>query len=488
MKSRLLTSVATAATAGLPLTLAQAQTAVAPSAPPPSAFEKFVKETKNPADWLNWGADLRIRNEYMNNIVTLTDEVAGHEQDVIRYRGRVWASATVMTNLTFNGRFSAEPREWLKPSFVSAYKAQSGMEWRYGMADNLNVKWTQILDQPLSITAGRQDILLGDYYDWWLAADGTPCDGSWTFYLDSVRLAYDAKEIKTKFDLMYIYQNPLPGEWVPTLGRSSDYPVTDQREQGVIAYVSNKSVKNTQIDGYFIAKHDDRETFMVANVPRTPGDNGDIYTVGGKVTGTPAEHWQYSVEGAYQFGRKEDIISGVNAKRDIDAYGGKAKLTYDFKDSWKNQVSLVGEFLSGDDPNSTGKDEMFDILWGRWPRWSELYIYSYIYETGGRVAQLNNIGRFGPSWSCSPFKKVTLSAMYNLMYAPEATPTRRIGPAAGLFSYDGHFRGHYAQAIVKYQFSKNFNAHLWAEGVWQGDYYSQRDLTSFLRAEVMFTW
>ena len=488
MKSCVLTSVAAAATAGLPFTTAQAQTANAAPAAPPSAFEQFVKDSKNPIDWLNWGADLRVRNEYMNNIVSLTDDVAGHEQDVIRYRGRVWASATVMTNLTFNGRFSAEPREWLKPAFVGAYKAQSGMEWRYGMADNLNVKWTGILDQPLSVTAGRQDILLGDYYDWWLVADGTPGDGSWTFYLDSIRVTYDAKEIKTKFDLMYIYQNPLPGEWVPTLGRSSDYPVTDQREQGLIAYVSNKSIKNTQIDGYFIAKHDDRETFLIANVPKTPGDNGDVYTVGGKVTGTPIDHWQYSVEGAYQFGRKEDIVSGVNAKRDIDAYGGKAKLTYDFKDAWKNQISLGGEFLSGDDPNSGGKDEMFDILWGRWPRWSELYIYSYINETGGRVAQLNNIGRFGPSWSCSPSKKLTLSAMYNALVAPEATPTRRVPPAAGLFSYDGHFRGHYLQAVAKYQFSKNLNAHFWAEEIWEGDYYSHRDLLTFLRAEVLFTW
>lgn len=488
MKSRLLTSVAAAATAGLPLTQAQAQTASAPSAPPPSAFEQFVKDSKNPTDWLTWGADMRVRNEYYNNIVTLNDEAVRHEQDVIRYRGRVWGSATAITNLTFNWRFSAEPREWMKPSFVGAYSAQSGMEWRYGIADNLNIKWSQILDQPLTITAGRQDILLGDFYDWWLVADGTPGDGSWTFYLDSLRVAYDAKEIKTKFDLMYIYQNPLPGEWLPTLGRSSDYPVTDQREQGVIAYVSNKSIKNTQLDGYFITKHDDRETFLIAGAPKTPGDNGDIYTVGGKVTGTPAEHLSYSVEGAYQFGRKEDIVSGVNAKRDIDAYGGKAKLTYDFKDSWKNQVSLVGEFLSGDDPNSTGTDEMFDILWGRWPRWSELYIYSYIYETGGRIAQMNNVGRIGPSWTGSPIKKLTLSAMYNAMVAPEATPTRRIGPAAGSFSYDGHFRGHYVQAVAKYQFSKNLNAHLWAEGVWQGDYYANHDFTSFLRAEVMFTW
>jgi hypothetical protein len=473
-----------------PLLLAQAQTtpstpSVATQAPAqPTSFEQFMKEAKNPLDWLTWGADFRVRNEYYNNIVTLNSSAPLHEQDVIRFRARVWATATVVTNLTLNGRFSAEPREWLKPAFVGAYKGQTGMEWRYGIADNLNVKWNNILDLPLSVTAGRQDILIGDYYDWWLVSDGTPGDGSWAFFLDSVRMTYDVKDIKTKLDLIYIYQNAHPDSWLPTLDNSAAYNLTEQNEQGVILYGSNKSIRNMQLDGYFIYKRDAKE---FAN-----GDNADIYTLGGKVTGTPAAHWQYSVEGAYQFGDKQDgtvvYPTAQSGWRNIDAYGGKAKLTYLFKDPMNNQVSLVGEFLSGDDPNTPGKDEMFDLLWGRWPRWSELYIYSYINETSGKIAQLNNIGRFGPSWSISPTKKMTFTAMYNAMFAPQESPTRRLGSAAGLFTYDGNFRGHYLQAILKYQFSKNVAAHLWNEFVWQGDYYTHRDLTSFIRAEVLFTF
>jgi len=64
-----------------------------------------------------------------------------------------------------------------------------------------------------------------------------------------------------------------------TLGRSSEnhapggaakpYYLTEQNEQGVILYLSNKSVENVQIDGYFIYKRDAKE---LAN-----GDNADIY-------------------------------------------------------------------------------------------------------------------------------------------------------------------------------------------------------------------
>jgi hypothetical protein len=435
------------------------------------------------------------------------------EQNVIRFRARVWGTAMLATNLSLNTRLSAEPREFTEPASFgqrgsaasSTGRGASGMDWRYGIFDNLNLKWANAFGQPLTFTGGRQDIMLGDFYDWWLVADGTPGDGSWTFFLDSLRLTYEAKEIKTKFDLIYIYQSPLPDDWLPTIGNQyysdppqfpgTDHPLTEQREQGVVVYASNKSVKNTTIDAYFMYKHDDQVTFTRRGLQTwTPGDNADIYTVGGKITGTPGQHWQYSVEGAYQFGHKEDYINdglyGARrwADRDLSAYGGKAKLTYLLKDKLNNQFFLAGEILSGDDPNTPDTDEMFDLLWGRWPRWSELYIYSYAQETSGKIAQMNNLMRFGPGWTITPMKGMSFSAVYNALFAEEQTPSRRVPPAAGLFSYNGNFRGHYLQTVLKHQFNKHVQAHLWAEFVWEGDYYNQRDTMMFIRPEIMFTF
>ena len=483
------------ATATQAQTTATAKAPDASSAAQPCTFDDCVKEIKKPVDWFSWGGDFRARNEYYNNIVTLDEAAPLHDQDVVRYRARLWASLTPVADLSLNGRLAAEPRLWIDPSFSTATKDTSGMEWRYGIVNNLNVKWNNAFNQPLTITAGRQDIMLGDYYDWWLVSDGTPADGSWTFFLDSIRLTADAKDIKTKFDLIYIYQNAKPDYWLPTIGSANtwnvdhngrtDYQLMEQNEQGAIVYVSNSSIKDTKIDGYFIYKRDNNQTFLKYNTTTLYGDNANIYTIGGKITGTPEEHWQYSVEGAYQFGSKEDKISGVFAQRDIDAYGAKTKLTYLFKDHFDCQLSLVGEVLSGDNPK-TGRDEMFDVLWGRWPRWSELYIYSYINETSGKIAQMNNLGRVGPSFSCNPMKGTTATIMYNAMFALEETPTRTVAPT--LFTDNGNFRGHYLQAILKHQFNKYVSAHLWGEFVWQGDYYAHQDMTTFLRGEVMFSF
>jgi hypothetical protein len=498
--------------------LAQAQTtatttkpaAAPPPAPALSPTEQWIKDAKSPAPWFSWGADLRLRNEYLNNAHTLGNAdviqsgvLVPHEQDYFRFRGRVWTTVMPVQDLSFNARLSAEPREWMRPSMATAYRGQSGMEWRYGIFDKLNIRWTNILGQPLSLTAGRQDVNATGRQDIqafdplspWLVADGTPNDGSWAFFLDGIRMTLDLQDVKTRIDTMYVYQNANPGAWLPTVGCSHGYNLTEQNEQGVIFYVSNKSIKNTQVDAFFIYKRD--------NAAYAYGDDANLYTLGAKVSGDVLEHWKYSVEGAYQFGNK-DLTYPVRGApvnhttdRDVSAWALNSRLTYLAKDELKNQFRMNCEFLSGDDPN-TSKNESFDLLWGRWPRWSEMYIYSYIPETG-RNAQVGNLIRFGPGWSISPTKQLDFSVDYFAMFADQkfdpngdlATHLPVSGPSPGASGGGfgtGTFRGHYLQAILRYKMSQHLSAHLWGEFVWMGDYYVKRDLMSFLRAELLLTF
>jgi hypothetical protein len=90
----------------------------------------------------------------------------------------------------------------------------------------------------------------------------------------------------------------------------------------------------------------------------------EIFTFGGAISGTPAEHWKYRVEGAIQTGEKSDITSTYAAgeMQDLEAYGGVANLEYLFNDELQNSVHIGGEYASGDDP-STSDNEQFDLLW-----------------------------------------------------------------------------------------------------------------------------
>jgi hypothetical protein len=494
--------------------------AATPAAQPPTAFEQWEKEVKNPVDWLSWGGDFRVRNEYFNNAMSVNNVPLGspygspfasvHEQDYFRYRGRLWASFFPTNDLSLNVRLSAEPREFLRASTMDTYFTDSGWQWRYGIIDNLNVQWKKPLDLPATLTVGRQDIFLGDGF---LVGDGTSEDGSFTSFFDSARFTYVLKDLHTTIDAIGIVQFARPDGWLPVIGNTTPSPnstpvlLNDQNEKGMILWIANKSLPAANLDGYFIYKNDTR----LDHPPLAyAGDNGNIYTVGGRVSGLLADHWKYSAEGAYQFGQKQDPElngpNGVNPLlapgalttgfRDINAFAVNSKLSYLFKDEMNNQLSLAFEFLSGDDPK-TKDDEMFDVLWGRWPQWSEMYnIYSYVQET--RIGQTANLIRFGPTWSLDPIKDMNFSLTYNALFADSDVPTRDFdetyvpvlgGPATqGPYSCNGNFRGHYLQAVLKYKFTKNLSGHLWGECLFPGDYYASRDPMSFLRAEIMYTF
>jgi hypothetical protein len=442
---------------------------------------------------MNWGGDLRVRNEYFNDLLTLNPNAPLHQQDYFRFRGRVFTSITPIDDVSVNVRLTAEPREWMLPAGYTSFKGSEGMAWYYGIFDAMNVQWRNVATLPLTVTVGRQDLFLGDG---WLVAEGTPNDGSWTTYIDSARLTYNFKEQHTTVDAIGIIQNAWNNAWIPIINASGAYRLTDQNEKGAILQVANTSIPEANLTGYFIYKHDDQEDPV--------GDNADIYTFGGRVSGQVQEHWKYSVEGAYQCGQKQDndlnkVVNGVPSNpylapsaqtagfRNINAYAGNTKLTYQFNDSFNNQLSLSYEFISGDNPN-TKNDEMFDVLWGRWPRWGEIGLYMYANET--RIGQEGNLHRFGPTWSVSPTKKMVFSASYYALFSDQNASTRAAAPTAtapDLFTQSGNFRGHFAQAVLKYTFSKHVNGHLWGELLFPGDYYQYTTVIPFVRAEVTFT-
>jgi hypothetical protein len=61
-----------------------------------------------------------------------------------------------------------------------------------------------------------------------------------------------------------------------------------------------------------------------------------------------------------------------------------------------------------------------------------------------------------------------------------------VGPN-GAFTGTGIFRGHYLQSVLKYKFSPHLSGHLWGEVLFPGDYYVNKTMMTFLRAELMFT-
>jgi hypothetical protein len=279
-------------------------------------------------------------------------------------------------------------------------------------------------------------------------------------------MQYDIEPIKTNIDLSYIEQGAEGDKHIEPFN-DRERTVTEQDERGVILNVVNRCIPDQELGGYFIYKH--------MNAVAANGDDGDIYTMGLRGAGKLGKNWVYRAEAAAQTGRK-------NGDR-LCAFGTNNRLTYQFHDALKNELRASYEFLSGDQDSTRGKDEGFDLLWGRWPQFSELYVYTYASET--RIADLTNLHRLGLGWSFQPCEKIELSTDYHLLWANH----NPLGGTAG-FSDSGKFRGQLLTMLMKYTITDNIKGHLVGEAFFPGDYYddTRNDPAVFARYELSFTW
>jgi hypothetical protein len=438
--------------------LAYAQT-TQPADSETNSIDETVDAVKNPTPWMSWGADLRLREVYIGNGITFDKDAAGHEIHWQRQRARWWTTLSPHESLDLNVRIAWEGKHFDRPIARENWAPTSTV------FDRLNFKldFNELCDIPVTVQAGRQELILGER---WLVFEGGPLDGSSTIYFDAVRFTTELEQIDTKVDLIYLEQDAEQDNWFNPL-RDRDRFITEQDETGAIAWITNKSIPKTQLDGYFIYKKNRR---ALAN-----GDNGEIYTFGGMATHDLTDRIKLQGDLAGQFGRK----NGVNHC----ALGTLNRVTYALQDKWKSSLRLDYEYLSGDDPG-TGENEAFDLLWGRWPRFSELWIYSIIGENG-RIADMTNMHRLGFGWTGFPTDKMQLSADYHLLFSDENTYRRQSG-----FSENGAFRGQLLTAIMRYKFNRFMAGHLVGEVFFPGDYYSaeRNDPGAFVRAELTFSF
>lgn len=428
----------------------------------------WLQSAKKPASWIKFSGDIRLRYEYVLNETTLNATDKNHELSYMRFRGRFGATITAVTNLDLNIRLAAEPREWINGRNASGWNHVNGngWDWTEGLIDQLNVSYKDAFELPMSITVGRQDIAMGDPTSPWLVADGTPVDGSRTAYFDAARVVYNVEDIHTKFDGVFINQYAENDKWLPVMNGLDKFQ-TEQDERGAILYVSNTSMKKMQVDGFFMYKHDEKVA--------PAGDNADLYTTGGRLAGKLDKNWSYNTEGAFQLGNRNF--------QDVSAFGVNSRIMYSLNDKRNNRFRLSYEYESGDDPNSKSYEQM-DILWGRYPRWTESGIFYSKTETG-RPGDVSNYHRMGPGWSISPCKKTDLRLDYYYLLADQNTASVS---QPKLFSKDGNTRGHMVTSCLKYIYNQHFSGYVLGEVLFPGDYYVANDTEMFLRAELMYTW
>lgn len=435
----------------------------------------FLDWFHNPTDGLEQGLDLRLRTIWGDNIDRLDDTDANHRYEFQRYRMRFWQKLMINEDIDFNHRWVWESRTWEEPG----RKPQS-YNIDEVLPDRFNFTIRNFMDMPITAVIGRQDIILGKG---WLVLDGTPLDGSRTIFLDAARFTHTLDEQNT-LETILVHQAAASNKYIHPIN-GQDRALTEQDETGIILWLTNKSIENTTLEAFYIYKNDAKVDSVYTNFPGAWSREAEIHTIGGAISGKMDENWSYRLDGAYQTGERES--RSTTTINDLEAYGGKAYLQYAFNDEKSNEVHAVFEFLSGDNPNTTD-DEAFDPLWGEWPQFSELLIYTYTGE-GNSIAEVTNLQRVGVGHSFKASDKLTIKSDYNLLWAHENTAS---GLGLGTFSFDSsdNFRGQLFTLWLKYQCCTKIKAHTVFEYFIPGDYHESPDADEafFLRFNFEYSF
>ncbi|WP_460180518.1 alginate export family protein [Thermodesulfovibrio sp. TK110] len=432
------------------------------------------------------GASVRLRQEIWDNVVDLgTTPSAQPDRNFFRLRIQLWDKVKFNENLGGYIRIATEPKYYTGPYKLTLDNGTNRKRFDQDevVIDNLYIDIKKPFDLPLSFRIGRQDFLGPDMYgEGFLILDGTPGDGSRTFYFNAIKAKIDIAQGHS-VDLVYV-SDPKTDQYLPSLhpayyDRASGAAYIDHKkrlngsnEQGFWIYGRNKIFEWLNIEPYYIYKKEESYDVIKESHINTFGMRAVFKISDFSLRGELAKQY-----GKYQNGTKR---SGL---------GGYAFAGYEFKNCPVKPYLEAGYVYLSGDKTDTSKDEGFNPLFSRAPQWNELLIYTLIPETarqGGPIpGYWTNIKAVVTKLKLNPVKDLGITLSYQHLWADEKTNIT-YGTYAGMFSNDGKNRGDLWAIIGNYKFNKNLDGMLQIEYFEPGDFYKNARNATFIRWQLQY--
>lgn len=437
---------------------------------------------------LDYGAAFRLRQEIWDNVVTLdtiSRTTSGADRDFLRLRTQLWGKADFTPGLGAYLRLTNEAKDYI----LGPYRAFKNNPDRDALdpdeliIDNLYADAKNVFGLPVDIRIGRQDFI-GTYGEGFLIMDGTPGDGSRSFYFNAAKVNVRINPC-FNFDLTYI-SDPKTDIYMPSMHPAVSGTVfqfvnnkkvlTASNEQAFVAYGRGKLLDNLTVEPYYVYK---TEQAVSGGIDTT---KLKLNTIGARVLYS-INTWKFGGEFAHQWG---DYDSG----RDRSANGGYLFVGNKYDNvTWKPEWDLRYVYLSGDKSGTSDKVEAWDPLFSRNPYWNELIIYTLIPETakfGGSIpGYWTNMEIIKATVKLNFTPSTNLALAYQYLWAPQTSGITS-GGAAPMFG-TGKSRGHLPTAILSHKFSKNIDAMGQFEYFSPGSFYSDKaDDAIFFRWQLQF--
>ena len=399
-----------------------------------------------PANKLEFGFEERVRSENWDNSTDFNQKVvdARHQW---RFRTRAWTRWNAGANTEFVLGLANESRKLTTPH-VALTMDETVVE---------NLYLDHRFSDGASVRIGRQNLTRGDGF---ILMDGSPLDGSRVAYFNALDLGWTSG--KSRLDLLII-SDPHRDEYLPRIhDRTKSLIEWDENALGLYWTGANRA--KTTLDAYYFYKAETGDTR--AGAARQGARM--FHTLGGRCKRDFAGDWSVKAELAGQAG-------GQQPGSGIRAWGTQASVKRSFAHTTKPSLLLAWTGLSGDDP-ATAANEGWDPLFARYPKWSELYIYTQASERG--AAYWTNLSMWQAEARLTPLKPLDLRATYYHMGAFHHFPGK---PA---IYANGARRGDLYEARADLKVNDNWRGHVVGEYLKPGGFYAGGDGGWFFRAEA----
>ena len=346
----------------------------------------------------DFGADLRVRQEMMDNIpgnpggiYSVSPAARGVNKNQIRIRPRVWFELEGGPFRLYS-RIADEFREYPVRNGVKRDKRAYSFPDEVFL-DNLYLEgraleWEALESIGVSsfdFRIGRQDLLEGGHSIFGLdriIAEGTPFDGSRSFFSDMVRTTLHFDETR-KLDLFALYCNGRNDiRWG---NRQSDArslnPICMSDSADLDEWGGGAVYSESALDGalpfklYSIFKRSENYVSQKPIERKMPAK--EVTTLGVLLEPRFNEYWGMELEAAKQFGRT------LNGNRQAGGWMGHGGFNYrpDLLKRFDPVVSWTTTYYSGDADRTDADDNdtAWDPMWGRYTQDSEMLVYGALY-------------------------------------------------------------------------------------------------------------
>lgn len=418
---------------------------------------------QNAPPTFEFGFQERVRSESWDNLSDHRESTPDFRTQY-RFRTRLWALVPLGSDVSFSAGLMNENRKLTRPD-----QAVNGREVAF---ETFYLDWR--MGSGWSLRAGRQNLMRGDGFVLW---DGSALDGSRSAYLNALDLAWTRGAFKYEF---LAISDPAKDRYLPRLneaGNPRERQLLNEHDEAALGLYGTWQQDGRDVQAYGFHKTERHDIRSISDSLFVPDRR--VETLGLRWAETLGRGFCAVGEFAVQSGRQDGRPGTIEPASGIRAWGGQGNLTKLFDQAFRPEVTLGWVGLSGDEA-ATATHEAWDPLFSRWPKWSELYIYSQVPEAG--VATWSNLNLWSVTLQAHPTEHLGLRGTVMWLHAFHPATV------AGQIFSSGLGRGRLLELRADFKLSERWQGHVLYERLDPGSFYAGHDAGRFFRVEAIYTF